>query len=481
MKTKHLLIFLLLIMSTVYSFSQERIIGGTTANITDRPYQAAIFINGQFNGGGVIVGNKWILTAAHVVYGRSASSITVSTGYTNLNDDNDRSSVRNVIVHEYYPETNIYDIALLELNSPLYLGSNNRKAIALATSICYSDGTVATVSGWGRRSVGGSASLSQLYKANVTIQSFDGNTITAAISNNMAYKGDSGGPLTINTTEGDVLIGLVKSGSELAPTTNVSNYTGVSYYYNWITERANIYTDAIDGPDLLCGTDTYIVSPIPLNCSFSYSPNIELVSKSGDELTVRAKSNGRAYITMNIGSQQVGEKYFWAGAPIVTGVTYDGSRLKAETAGGDASINHTDWTLGSNNFTSSSEYLSCPYSSGTYNVSVTAQNNCGTSNTYNGQVTINNGNRYAISVISGTKQVYISLIENSTDNIQLATTLETMMNYQLININTGTIVSNGSISSLGGNLNFSNIASGIYILRLEIENGVNETFKFMLK
>ena len=55
------------------------------------------------------------------------------------------------------------------------------------------------------------------------------------------------------------------------------------------------------------------------------------------------------------------------------------------------------------------------------------------------------------------------------------------MNYQLININTGTIVSNGSISSLGGNLNFSNIASGIYILRLEIENGVNETFKFMLK
>lgn len=477
MKTKHLLIFLLLIMSTVYLFSQERIIGGTTANITDRPYQAAIFINGQFNGGGVIVGNKWILTAAHVVYDRSTSSITVSTGYTNLNDDNNRSTVKKVIIHEDYSEQEAYDIALLELNTSLNLSSNNRQAIALASSVCYNNGDVATVSGWGKRYVNGSASLSQLYKANVTIQSINNNLITAAISNNMAYKGDSGGPLTINTSNGEVLIGLVESGSTLEPTTNTSKYTEVCNYYNWITQKANI----INGPDLLCGTATYTVSPVPANSSFSYSPNIELVSKSDDELSIRAKYNGRAYIAINDGSRQVGLKSFWAGAPIVTGVTYDGSRLKAETAGGDASINHTDWTLGSNNFTSSSEYLSCPYSSGTYNVSVTAQNNCGTSNTYNGQVTINNGNRYAISVISGTKQVNISLIENSTDNIQLATTLETMMNYQLININTGTIVSNGSISSLGGNLNFSNIDSGIYILRLEIENGVNETFKFMLK
>lgn len=293
----------------------------------------------------------------------------------------------------------------------------------------------------------------------------------------MAYKGDSGGPLTINTSNGEVLIGIVKSGSTLEPTTNTSKYTEVSYYYNWINQKANV----INGPDLLCGTATYTVSPVPANSSFSFSPNIELVSKSDDELLIKAKSNGRAYIAINDGSKQVGLKNFWVGAPIVTGVSFDGSRLKAETAGGNASINHTDWTLGSNNFTSSSEYLSCPYSSGTYNVSVTARNNCGISNTYSGQVTINNGKRYAISVMSGTKQVNVSLIDNNSDNINFASSKETMMSYQLVNIHTGTIAANGEVSSLGGNIDFGNIASGIYILQLNIEQGIKETFKFVLK
>lgn len=132
MKTKYLLIFFLLVMSTVYLFSQERIIGGTTANITERPYQAAIFVNGNFTGGGVIIGKKWILTAAHVVDGYSASSITVSTGYTNLNSDNNRSTVKKVIVHENYTGQETFDIALLELNTSLDLSSNNRKSITLA-------------------------------------------------------------------------------------------------------------------------------------------------------------------------------------------------------------------------------------------------------------------------------------------------------------------------------------------------------------
>ena len=56
-----------------------------------------------------------------------------------------------------------------------------------------------------------------------------------------------------------------------------------------------------------------------------------------------------------------------------------------------------------------------------------------------------------------------------------------MLDYQLINATSGVIAANGSISGNGGLLNFSHVASGIYVLRLEVGNGAEETFKFMLK
>lgn len=69
MKTRNIYLLILLVMSMVVH-AQQRIIGGSAVNITERPYQAAVFVNGTFNGGGVIISNRWILTAAHVVAAR---------------------------------------------------------------------------------------------------------------------------------------------------------------------------------------------------------------------------------------------------------------------------------------------------------------------------------------------------------------------------------------------------------------------------
>lgn len=80
MKTK-LISFLFLFVSCNILHAQQRIIGGSAVDISQRPYQAAIFTDGEFNGGGVILNNQWILTAAHVINGYSASSISVCTGY----------------------------------------------------------------------------------------------------------------------------------------------------------------------------------------------------------------------------------------------------------------------------------------------------------------------------------------------------------------------------------------------------------------
>lgn len=487
MKTKLFYIIGLLCLSIVVQ-AQQRIIGGSTANITERPYQAAIYVNGTFNGGGVIIGSRWILTAAHVVRNQSADKIQIYTGYTNLNNATTRSAAKRVIIHnkyEYNPTSDWNDIALIELMVPLQLNVAARKAINISTSTSYSKGTVAVTSGWGFRSTNGSASTSQLYKTNVTIQSCNNQVIIAEPSNNMPFRGDSGGPLTISTSSGDLLIGIVDELDDASnPTSGKSYYTNVGAYYDWILQNADIYSEAIDGPDLVCGTATFTVSPYPQNCQLEYSPNIEVVSQSNGSVTIRAKYNGRGYITMDVGSSSLaGHKYFWVGAPAVTGVTSNGSYLKAETAGLDAGITHTDWTVGSNHFTSSSATLACPYSSGTYNVTVTATNSCGTGNTYRGQVTISNSRRYTISIMSGSRQVTVTPIDNVTANQAIAATpiQTTNMTYILAALQTGTIAETGTLSQEGGTLNFSNVPAGLYVLKLLVEEGIEESFKISLK
>ncbi len=57
MRVKHFYLLALLVMSIV-THAQQRIIGGSAVNITERPYQVAVLINGTFTGGGVIIGNK---------------------------------------------------------------------------------------------------------------------------------------------------------------------------------------------------------------------------------------------------------------------------------------------------------------------------------------------------------------------------------------------------------------------------------------
>ncbi|MBQ9470445.1 MAG: trypsin-like serine protease [Bacteroidales bacterium] len=47
--------------------AQLRVIGGNAIDISQRPYQAAVFIDGYFNGGGVVISPNHILTADHVV------------------------------------------------------------------------------------------------------------------------------------------------------------------------------------------------------------------------------------------------------------------------------------------------------------------------------------------------------------------------------------------------------------------------------
>lgn len=491
MKTKIVSILTLLFLC-VYLNAQERIIGGTAVDISQRPYQAAIFASTGTNtyrfGGGVILNNQWIVTAAHVVKGCSPSSIFVSTGYTNLLNDNNRSSVSQVIIHPDYlkdNETYANDIALLKLSSPLLFGSYRQAAI-LSNSTSYSIGTVATVSGWGSRSANGSASLSQLYKTSVTIQGFENGTtklIIAEPSNTSAYEGDSGGPLTINTGSSDIVIGLVEGGNTDNPSANPSIYTNIGHYYDWI--KSHVST-TISGAGLICenSTATYTITPAVTASTISLSSNLTLVSLSGSQLTVKGTNKGRAYINIMQGSSLLGKKELWVGTPVISGVTYDGAYLKVQTLGGDASVTRTEWTIGSNVYSAYDDFIYAPYSSGTYNVSVKATNAYGTSSAYTTQVSFSNTGTYAIALNADARIVTVSLVEEINQSQTYATLTSSnanqeMMSFRLVNLKTGTIASTGSLSVQGGTLDFSNVSSGLYVLKL-YPSGKEETFKISL-
>ena len=64
MKTR-IISFLLLFISCNALQAQLKSIGGSAVDITQRPYQAAIFVNGQFQWRWSYLNNQWILTAAH--------------------------------------------------------------------------------------------------------------------------------------------------------------------------------------------------------------------------------------------------------------------------------------------------------------------------------------------------------------------------------------------------------------------------------
>lgn len=106
-------------------------------------------------GGGAILNERWILTAAHVVDDIDINLSEVSTGNNNPSKDNNKSSIEAIYIHPNYiytKENKDNDVALIKLSEPLVFGPN-RQAIKLSQITQYPDNTVATISGWGRTSL----------------------------------------------------------------------------------------------------------------------------------------------------------------------------------------------------------------------------------------------------------------------------------------------------------------------------------------
>lgn len=490
---KFILILLTIAGLASEMYAQKRIVGGSAVDISQRPYMAEIFgrkANDPYTtfGGGVILNERWILTAAHVVDDIDINLSEVSTGNNNPDKDNNKSSIEAIYIHPNYINTMSdldNDVALIKLSEPLVFGPN-RQAIKLSQITEYPDNTIATVSGWGRTSLDSQSHPTMLQTANVVVQTYSYKELTSESSSTFPYSGDSGAPLTVSTPSGDMLIGIVSGHTKDISETVETYYTNIGYYFDWIAPY--IYQCEINGPDIIGTTGEFTISPYE-NFEARVSGALDTVTKNGNKITVSGHGPGSGLINIYVNDRLVLNKYIWVGAPSISGVVVDGDYLRLSKGIVDQHITQTEWNIDGSYYSYYEDWIYNPYANygnvrnKKISITVTATNQYGKSKPYSTIVTYSKGTMYNISQINGTNSIRV-LANSTTDVLTTDKELETDesgTNYILTNIKNGTVVKSGKLPKLGGIIKVDNAEKGIYILKLYDKKDHVETFKVNMK
>lgn len=135
-------------------FNNGRILGGHTAEPGQFPHQISLRIFRLFHlGGGSILSERWIVTAAHCTYDFEQDWLTIQAGAHHITGDGDEYEIERIIEHPEYDNFHLYnDIALIELSVSLAL-SDRVAVIGYGTTTPIGVGVSARTSGWGQMDV----------------------------------------------------------------------------------------------------------------------------------------------------------------------------------------------------------------------------------------------------------------------------------------------------------------------------------------
>jgi len=240
---------------------EGRVVGGRPVKTGGRyPWQLSLATGFfgffyQHRCGAALIGDRWVLTAAHCMQSMGIADTYVMAGFLAVNnrDTAQIKKIRKIHVHEnFVGELYEQDIALLELEEPMTFNS-------IVLPVClppplkdHTDQT-ATLTGWGRKWNDGPLSdqLNEVqlpvvnnercmswYESTGSRQLIPDSTfLCAGYENGMrdACNGDSGGPLvSFRDNRRAELIGLVSWGIGCGVQGRPGVYTRVSRFIDWI-------------------------------------------------------------------------------------------------------------------------------------------------------------------------------------------------------------------------------------------------------
>jgi len=231
-----------------------RIVGGQPASKNEYPWQVALVRTGRSSPfcGGTLISSNTVLTAAHCKTSTSSFSVVVGEHDVTRSDGEQKISPSQWINHPNYNSNgNDNDFAIVRLSRDVTF-SNTVMPACLPDSTKNYDNVVATVTGWGTLSSGGSQP-SVLYEVDVNTKSnaqctssstaysapdITSNMICASNPGKDSCQGDSGGPLvTKENNRYYSLIGVVSWGYGCAQSNAPGVYSRVTQQMGWITEN----------------------------------------------------------------------------------------------------------------------------------------------------------------------------------------------------------------------------------------------------
>ncbi|XP_064253690.1 suppressor of tumorigenicity 14 protein isoform X2 [Passer domesticus] len=244
---------------------KSRIVGGQNSDVGEWPWQVSLHVKGQGHiCGASLVSASWLVSAAHCflpLQGIRYSDPSLWTAYLGLTDQGDRSGpnvqtrkIKRIISHPFFNDyTYDYDIAVLELQSPVTF-------TAVVQPICLPDATHnfpvgkdLWVTGWGATAEGGTgASILQKAEIRLINQTVCNQLLTDQLTPRMmcvgiltggvdACQGDSGGPLvSVEPSSRMFLAGVVSWGDGCAQRNKPGVYSRLTSLRDWIQEHTGL-------------------------------------------------------------------------------------------------------------------------------------------------------------------------------------------------------------------------------------------------
>ncbi|XP_069354013.1 transmembrane protease serine 9 isoform X2 [Eulemur rufifrons] len=231
-----------------------RIVGGFGAASGEVPWQVSLKEGSRHFCGATVVGDRWLLSAAHCFNHTKVEQVRAHLGTVSLlglGGSPVKIGLRRVVLHPLYnPGTLDFDLAVLELASPVVFNKYIQPVCLPLAIQKFPVGRKCMISGWGNTQEGNATKPELLQKASVGI--LDQKACSAlynfSLTDRMlcagflegkvdSCQGDSGGPLACEETPGVFyLAGIVSWGIGCAQAKKPGVYVRITRLKGWILE-----------------------------------------------------------------------------------------------------------------------------------------------------------------------------------------------------------------------------------------------------